>query len=156
MTAKRRRDAGPPATGPAEKQVLTGFLGYLRDAVAAKADGVPEPQVRAPGVASGTSLLGLVKHLTQVEAHWLLGEPVTNWQATFRPEPAETAGELLAAYRATAALADEVIDGWDDLGAPGPRRASRRWTLTHLIEETGRHAGHADILRELADGTTGR
>jgi hypothetical protein len=44
----------------------------------------------------------------------------------------------------------------DVLGAPGPRRASRRWTLTHLIEETGRHAGHADILRELADGTTGR
>ena len=156
MTAKRRRDAGPPATGAAEKDVLTGFLGYLRDAVSAKAESVPEPQVRTPGVASGTSLLGLVKHLTHVEAHWLLGESVTNWRATFRPTPAETAEELLAAYRETIARADEVIAGWDDLGAPGPRGASRRWTLTHLIEETGRHAGHADILRELVDGTTGR
>ncbi|MEA5360556.1 DinB family protein [Amycolatopsis sp., V23-08] len=152
----RKRDAGPPSTGAAEKDVLLGFLGYLRDAVAAKAEGVPEPQVRTPGVPSGTSLLGLVKHLTHVEAHWLLGKPVKNWQATFRPAPAETADDLLDAYRETAARADEVIDGWDDLGAPGPRRASRRWTLTHLIEETGRHAGHADILRELLDGTTGR
>ncbi|MFG1646189.1 DUF664 domain-containing protein, partial [Amycolatopsis sp. NPDC049252] len=61
MTA--RRDAKPPATGAAEKDVLTGFLRYLRDAVTTKAEGVPEPQARTPGVASGTSLLGLVKHL---------------------------------------------------------------------------------------------
>ncbi|UOZ03183.1 DinB family protein [Amycolatopsis sp. WQ 127309] len=150
------RDAGPPATGAAEVQVLVGFLDYLRAAVAAKAEGVPEPQVRSPGVASGTNLLGLVKHLTHVEAHWLLGVAVTNWPATFRPKPAETAEEILAAYRATTARANAVIAGWDDLGAPGPRRASRRWTLTHLVEETARHAGHADILRELTDGTTGR
>ncbi|WP_328457093.1 DinB family protein [Amycolatopsis sp. NBC_00438] len=150
------RDAGPPATGPAEVQVLGGFLDYLRAAVAAKAEGVPEPRVRSPGVASGTNLLGLVKHLTHVEAHWLLGAAVTDWQATFRPTPAETAEEIIAAYRATTARANAVIAGWDDLGEPGPRRASRRWTLTHLVEETARHAGHADILRELADGTTGR
>src|SRR6266540_4488037 len=105
-------DKGPPATGADEKQVLTGFLGYLRAAVAAKAEGVPEPQVRTPGVASGTSLLGLVKHLTHVEAHWLLGVPVTDWQATFRPAPAETAEEILAAYRATTARADAMIATW--------------------------------------------
>ncbi len=151
MTTARKRDTRPPATGPEEKQVLTGFLGYLRAAVAAKAEGVPEPQVRTSAVASGTTLLGLVKHLTHVEAHWFLGEAVTNWQATFRPAPTETAETLLAAYRETTARADEVIAGWQDLGGPG-----RRWTLVHLIEETGRHAGHADILRELIDGGTGR
>jgi hypothetical protein len=152
----RKRDVGPPATGAEEKQVLTGFLDYLRAAVAAKAEGVPEPLVRTPGVASGTNLLGLVKHLTHVEAHWLLGETVADWAATFRPAPAETAGEILAAYRATTGKANAVIATWHDLGAAGPRRASRRWTLAHLIEETGRHAGHADILRELIDGATGR
>jgi uncharacterized protein DUF664 len=155
----RKRDTGPPATGADEKQVLTGFLDYLRAAVAAKAEGVPEPQVRTPGVASGTNLLGLVKHLTHVEAHWLLGEPVADWQATFHPTPAETAEELLVTYRATTARANDEIATWHDLTEPGPRRGkapSRRWTLTHLIEETGRHAGHADILRELIDATTGR
>lgn len=143
--------------------MLLGFLGYLRGSVLAKVDGVPEPRVRTPGVASGTNLLGLVKHLTHVERHWLLGERVTDWAATFRVDPDETVADVLRAYRDTAALVDEVIAGHPDLAAPGPRRGGRsgpapslRWTLTHLIEETGRHAGHADILRELIDGATGR
>jgi hypothetical protein len=152
----RGRDAGPPSTGPAERDVLTGFLDYLRAAVAAKADGVPEDQARTPGVPSGTNLLGLVKHLTHVERHWLLGHPVTDWSATFHPGPADTAEGILTTYRKTVAEANAEIASWDDLAVPGPRRASRRWTLTHLIEETARHAGHADILRELIDGATGR
>ncbi|GAB1511356.1 DinB family protein [Actinophytocola sp. KF-1] len=150
-----RRDTGPPRTGPGEKDVLVGFLDYLRTAVAAKAEGVPEPGVRTAGVPSGTNLLGLVKHLTHVERHWLLGERVTDWQATFHPAPDESAEQLLAAYRATTALTNEVIAACPDLEAPGPR-ATLRWTLTHMIEETARHAGHADILRELLDGRTGR
>lgn len=160
MTA--RRDTGPPSTGPGEKDVLTGFLDYLRAAVAAKAEGVPETRSRAPGVPSGTNLLGLVKHLTFVERHWLLGDHVTDWQATFHPGPDDTTGTILGAYRDTTAAANEEIASWDNLTDPGPRRAkrgqapSRRWTLTHLIEETARHAGHADILRELIDGSTGR
>lgn len=104
------RDAGPPATGAAEVQVLVGFLDYLRAAVAAKAEGVPEPQVRSPGVASGTNLLGLVKHLTHVEAHWLLGLAVTDWPHDLPAEAStETAEEILAAYRATTARANAVI-----------------------------------------------
>lgn len=154
---KRKRDIGPPSTGPEERDVLTGFLDYLRAAVAAKAEGVPEGQARAPGVPSGTNLLGLVKHLIHVERHWLLGHRVTDWQATFHLTPDDTAGTILAAYRETAAEANEEIATWADLAEPGPRRgASRRWTLTHMIEETARHAGHADILRELTDGNTGR
>ncbi len=151
----RRRDAGPPRTGAGEKDVLVGFLDYLRAAVVAKAEGVPEPDVRTPGVPSGTNLLGLVKHLTHVERHWLLGEKVTGWQATFHPRPDESAEEIVAAYRETTARANEVLAAYPDLAAPGPR-GTLRWTLTHLIEETARHAGHADILRELIDGATGR
>ncbi len=158
---RSRRDAGPPKTGPAEKDVLLGFLDYLRASVIAKAQGVGEPQVRTPGVASGTNLLGLVKHLTHVERHWLLGEPVTDWQATFQPDPDETVDGILRAYQETSARANEVIAAGPDLAAAGPRPGrgpapSLRWTLTHMIEETGRHAGHADILRELIDGATGR
>lgn len=149
-------DQGPPRTGPGEKEVLVGFLDYLRASVVAKAEGVPEPQVRTRGVPSGTNLLGLVKHLTHVERHWLLGVRTANWGATFRPAAKETAGEILDAYRETTARANEVIARADltkPIGGPG---ASLRWTLTHLIEETARHAGHADILRELIDGNRGR
>ncbi|MFI9400637.1 DinB family protein [Nocardia sp. NPDC052316] len=161
-TPRRRRDAGPPQTGPGEKEVLLGFLDYLRDAVLAKTDGVPEPQIRTPGVDSGTNLLGLIKHLTQVERYWLLEHPVTDWAATFRPTPDESAEQLRSAYRQTNAAANEAVARCTDLTADGPRPGGRRaapcwrWTLTHLIEETGRHAGHADILRELIDGATGR
>ncbi|MFB4299967.1 DinB family protein [Actinomadura sp. NTSP31] len=163
MSTRRKRDTGPPSTGPGEKEVLAGFLDYLRAAIAAKAEDVPEDQARAPGVPSGTNLLGLVRHLTYVERCWLLGEDVPDWKATFHPAPGDTAESILAAYRETNAAANERIASWDDLAEAGPRpvkpggRApSRRWTLTHLIEETARHAGHADILRELIDGATGR
>jgi hypothetical protein len=159
----RRRDAGPPKTGPEEKEVLLGFLDYLRASMIAKTHDVPEPRIRTPGVPSGTNLLGLVKHLTHVERHWLLGHPTTDWAATFHPEPEESADDILRAYQETTARANEVIAACPDLAKPGPRPGGRsgpapslRWTLTHMIEETGRHAGHADILRELIDGTTGR
>ncbi|NIK61780.1 DinB family protein [Kribbella shirazensis] len=167
---RRRRDAGPPATGPGERDVLVGFLDYLRTSIAAKAEGLPEDAVRAPGVPSGTNLLGLVKHLTAVERHWVLGAEVPSWPATFRAGVDETAAEVLAAYRETGAEANAAVATWDDLDAPGPKPGrpgqsgrsgarsapSRRWTLVHLIEETARHAGHADILREQLDGRTGR
>lgn len=156
----RRRDTPPPQTGPGEKEVLRGFLDQLRAAVAAKAEGVPEPQVRTPGVPSGTSLLGLVRHLTHVERFTFLGERTADWRATFRPSPQETAASILAGYRAAVEEANAVIDACTDLTEPVARPTgtppSMRWALVHLIEETGRHAGHADILRELIDGSTGR
>jgi uncharacterized damage-inducible protein DinB len=159
---RRRGDAGPPAVGPDEREVLVGFLDYLRTSIAAKAEGLPDELVRRPGVPSGTNVLGLIKHLTAVERHWLLGRPVRSWPATFRAGRDETVAEVLAAYRAAAAEANAAVAGWDDLDASGPRPGgrggapSRRWTLVHLIEETARHAGHADILREQLDGRTGR
>ena len=144
-----KSDRPPPRTGTSEKEVLLGFLDYLRAGVAAKVEGVPEPQVRTPGVPSGTNLLGLVNHLTHVERATFLGERVTDWQATFHADPGDTVDDVLAAYRDAIARANEVVRA-------DPVTPSRRWALTHLIEETGRHAGHADILRELIDGATGR
>lgn len=145
-----------------EKAVLLGILDGLRESVAKKVVGVPEPRVRAAGVPSGTSLLGLVKHLASVERFYFLGVPVASWGRTMRPAADETVAELLAGYRAAVDEANAVIGACDDLGGPAPRARrsgpvpSMRWVLAHMIEETGRHAGHADILREQIDGRTGR
>lgn len=161
-TTSRRSDTPPPRTGNTEAEVLRGFLDYLRTSIAGKVDGAPEPQVRTAGVPSGTNLLGLVNHLTFVERSTFLGEEVTDWQATFRAAPEDSAAAVVARYRETVERANRVLDGCADLGAPVPRARrgrpapSVRWALTHMIEETGRHAGHADILRELIDGGTGR
>jgi Protein of unknown function (DUF664) len=153
----QRRDTPPPRTGAGEKEVLRGFLDYLRTSVAAKPEGAPEPQVRTAAVPSGTNLLGLVKHLAHVERFVFLGEKPANWRATFRPDPDESVAAVVADYRAAVARANEVIAAATDLAAPlRPEGPSLRWALTHMIEETGRHAGHADILRELIDGATGR
>jgi hypothetical protein len=152
---KRRRDTPPPRTGSSETEVLRGFLDYLRASVAAKVDGVPEPRVQTAAVPSGTNLLGLLNHLTFVERSIFLGERVTNWPATFHTTG--TVADVLARYRETVEGANDVLDGCTDLAAPVSQRGpSVRWALTHMIEETGRHAGHADILRELIDGSTGR
>ncbi|PRX44921.1 uncharacterized protein DUF664 [Prauserella shujinwangii] len=156
------RDTPPPRTGDSEIAVLRGFLDYLRGSIAGKVDGAPDPQARTAAVPSGTNLLGLLNHLTFVERAMFLGDHVTDWQATFHAAPADGVADVVARYRETVQRANDVLDGCTDPGAPVPRpRPGRpgpsiRWALTHMIEETGRHAGHADILRELIDGATGR
>lgn len=158
----RRGDTPPPRTGSSEREVLRGFLDYLRASVAAKVEGTPEPAVRTAGVSSGTHLLGLLNHLTQVERATFLGHRVTNWPATFHAAPTDTVADVLARYRTAVAQANDALDRHPELDAPLPHHRpntpapSTRWALTHLIEETARHAGHADILRELIDHTTGR
>ncbi|MEU5646165.1 DinB family protein [Streptomyces milbemycinicus] len=158
----RRGDTPPPRTGSSEVEVLRTLLDYLRTSIAAKVDGAPEPQVRTAAVPSGTNLLGLLNHLTFVEHSMFLRDDVTDWQATFQAAPADSVADIVARYRETVERANDVLDGCTDLGAPVPRprpgrpAPSVRWALTHMIEETGRHAGHADILRELIDGSTGR
>lgn len=158
----RRGDTPPPRTGSGEAEVLRGFLDYLRNSIAAKVEDAPEPQVRTAGVASGTNLLGLLNHLTFVERSMFLGDRVADWQATFQAAPADSAADVVARYREAVGRANRVLDGCADLGEPVPRprpgrpAPSVRWALAHMIEETGRHAGHADILREQIDGAVGR
>ncbi|MEV0677757.1 DinB family protein [Actinosynnema sp. NPDC050436] len=155
-----RRDTPPPRTGCSEVETLRGFLDYLRARVAAKVEGTPEPQARTSTVPSGTTLVGLLNHLAHVERANFLGERVTDWPATFRVPDTDSVADVVARYREAVERADEVLDRCTDLAAPlrspGRPTVSTRWALVHLIEETGRHAGHADILREQADGSTGR
>ncbi|WP_338889482.1 DinB family protein [Rhodococcus sovatensis] len=159
---RRRRDAPPPSTGASEKEVLMGFLNYLRDCVADKLLDLDESAARTAMVPSGTNLLGLVNHLTAVERSTFLGEHIQNWKKTFNAPTSMSVDAVVSDYRETVRRANELIDQCQDLSGPAPLRAGRstgpsmRWALTHMIEETGRHAGHLDILRELADGSTGR
>lgn len=156
----RRRDTPPPRTGGTEAETLRGFLDYLRASIAAKVETAPEPQVRTAGVPSGTNLLGLLHHLTFVERATFLGERVPDWPGTFAAPAEASVAEVVAGYREAVGGANRVLDGCADLGAPVPGRGGKapsvRWALAHMIEETGRHAGHADILREQIDGSTGR
>ncbi|MGW5425901.1 DinB family protein [Streptomyces sp. NPDC004059] len=149
-----------------EKQTLHASLNRHRDAVLWKLDGLDDEQLRRPMTPSGTNLLGLVKHLACVEYGWFVetfgGEPEPLWfdpHDDMRVTPEETTERIVAFYGRARAAADAVIAGLplDTTGSPAWRdiTVSLRWTLVHMVEETARHAGHMDILRELIDGATG-
>jgi uncharacterized damage-inducible protein DinB len=160
------RDLRPPESSADEKTTLLTFLGYLRASVVRKTEGVPDAVAAAPAVPSGTSLFWLLGHLTAVELNWFVwayeGRDVPQWDDDPQPGGGQTREELVAAYREAIARADAVVAACDDLDRPGARSLREtpppnlRWVLLHMIEETGRHAGHADILRELYDGSVGR
>ncbi|MCC9307398.1 DinB family protein [Kitasatospora sp. RB6PN24] len=160
-------DAKPPTVDSDERATLLAFLDYLREAVVAKAQGLAGDLARVPGVPSGTNLLGLVKHLTEAEMYWF--EWVFDGAEVEVPDFGMELGEgdteesVVAGYRAAVARSNEVIARCADLGQVAARATgkqgvprSMRWILVHMIEETARHAGHADILREQADGSVGR
>ncbi|MEV6425057.1 DinB family protein [Streptomyces sp. NPDC051662] len=168
MTVTQRRDdVGPPGTDSGEKSTLLAFLNYVREAVATKAQGLEDRHGRTPGVPSGTSVLGLVKHLTAAELYWFAwafeGADVAHPDFSMDLSEGDSADDLLAAYRDAIERSNEIIERCDDMNRPCARAAgkagavrSMRWVLVHMIEETARHAGHADILREQADGSVGR
>jgi len=156
-----------PFTGE-EKQSLHVSLDRHRDVVLWKVAGLGDEALRRPMTPSGTSLLGLVKHLAAVEYGWFCQtfgretEPLPfddeDVDADLRVEPHETTADVLAFYGRARAAADAVIDELevDDVGTAWFGEAvSMRWVLIHMVEETARHAGHMDILRELIDGATG-
>ena len=151
-----------------EKQSLFVSLDRHRDVVLWKLDGLTDEQLQAPMTPSGTSLLGLVKHLAAVEYGWFCEtfgretEPLPFDQedenADLRIDPHETTDEVLAFYARARVAADRVIDELDieDAGTAWfGDTVSLRWVLIHMVEETARHVGHMDILRELIDGATG-
>ncbi|MEV7602735.1 DinB family protein [Kitasatospora sp. NPDC089797] len=164
----RSADSRPPWGNTDERTTLLTFLDYLREAVIGKLDGVGDEDAGRPGVASGTSLLWLVRHLTVVELNWFeyayggLGEEPRSTGEL--PSGEGAVAEAVAAYRDAVARANAVAAAAPDLDRPGVRSLrpdvtggpSLRWVLVHMIEETGRHAGHADILREQLDGAVGR
>jgi uncharacterized damage-inducible protein DinB len=151
-----------------EKEILVISLRRHREAVLWKLDKLDDEQLRRPMTPSGTNLLGLVKHLGAVEYGWFCQtfgratEPLPfdeqDENADLRVNPGESTEDVLAFYRRARTAADEVITelDLDTLGTAwhGPA-VSLRWVLVHMIEETARHAGHLDIVRELIDGATG-
>lgn len=151
-----------------EKTVLHRGLDRHRDAVLWKLEGLDDERLRCPMTPSGTNLLGLVKHLAAVEYEWFCTtfgretEPLPfdpeDENADLRVAPHETTADILAFYGRARAAADRVIEELplDHLGtAWHGATVSLRWVLVHMLEETARHAGHLDIVRELADGMTG-
>jgi uncharacterized damage-inducible protein DinB len=160
--------ASTPATG-GEKESLHAFLDLQRDTLVWKTDGLGDEELRRPVTPTGTSLLGMIKHLGAVEQNWFCltfgreMEPFPfgpyDHEDYLRAAADEPASQILDFYTRGRAAADEVIAALD-LDTTGKAygegaEVSLRWVLLHMIEETARHAGHADVVRELIDGATG-
>lgn len=145
-----------------ERRTVRLLTQYHRESVVRKLDGLTEEDARRAFVPSGISLLWVVKHLTRAELLWVCrrfaGSNVALPDDALGPD--DTIDSVVHGYRAAWATVDAVADAaslddpCEDVGTES--MVDLRWVLTHLLEETARHAGHADILRELLDGTTGR
>jgi uncharacterized damage-inducible protein DinB len=165
-----------PVAGP-ERDTLTGFLGWHRGTLELKCSGLDaEALARRALEPSSLSLLGLVRHLADVERSWFrramagLDAPPRYYSRpddpdgdfdNVRPDPALVA-EAWQAWREEMAFTDEFIAAAPDLDLLAKRRTSDgrgpvslRWVLNHMIEEYARHNGHADLLREMIDGAVG-
>lgn len=162
-----------------EGATLRSFLDYYRSILIRKAEGISEAQARTTLGPSDLTLLGLVRHMAEVERGWFrrrfmdidcdflycgdasLGEDA---DGDFHPSDTDTVAEALRALRdeiefARASTGDVALDELAKADPPWNRipgwRPTLRWIMVHLIEEYARHCGHADLLRQAVDGTTG-
>jgi uncharacterized damage-inducible protein DinB len=168
MTAANR--ATPPFEAD-EQTTLTAFLDFQRATLAVKCDGLTEAQRKERAVPpSELSLLGLVRHMAEVERNWfrpvLGGEPMAtifapdmDWEASFRDVATADMAEAFGLWQVECDHARALVAAAPSLDVTGFRQSgyvSLRWVLTHMIEEYARHNGHADLLRECLDGSTGQ
>jgi hypothetical protein len=146
-----------------ERETLHALLQYQRESFVRKVDGVDEDAARRPLVPTGTTLLWLLKHMARAETVWIVhrfaGEDVSGIDDEV--QPGDTVATAIDGYRATWTRVDAIVEAAASLDAEcrnvgDDGLVNLRWVLVHLLEETARHAGHADILRELIDGVTGR
>jgi uncharacterized damage-inducible protein DinB len=165
----------PPESGN-EKSQLLGFLGYHRDTLRMKVDGLSGEQLNAVHQPSTMTLGGMLKHLALVEQWWFgctfLGREYSepwasvDWEADedwdWHSAAADTPEQLRTLFDAEVADSDAIIaaaPGLDALSVREGRRTGKpfnlRWILLHMIEEYARHNGHADLIRESIDGVTG-
>lgn len=168
-------DEGPGSTLDAVtmKRTLHRYLQKHRAALLAKLDGLAERQARWPVTPTGTNVLGLVKHVAGVQAEYfgaVFGRPLPDPPAwldsddgdDFYARLDETLEDVVAFHHQSAAHADATIEALD-LDAPGVvpwwpegrRDVTLHRVLVHMAHETARHAGHADIVREMLDGLAG-
>lgn len=155
-------DQKPPRLAVGEADTLRALLQFQRESLVRKVSGLDDVAAAEAPVDSGTSLLWVIKHVARMEIMWLLvrfaGEDLALPDET--PQPGERIDAAVESYRSTWARVDAVAFAASldqlcrraDVDSP----VSLRWVLMHLLEETARHAGHADILRELIDGQVGR
>jgi Protein of unknown function (DUF664) len=155
------------------KEYLHSDLREIREVMVSKLDGLSEYDIRRPLTRTGTNLLGLIKHLAVSEARYFgevfdrpCPEPVPRWDdatkhgADMWATEGETRAEIIDRYRRVWAHSDATINALA-IDAPGhvpwwPRPDVKLFNiLVHILTETSRHAGHADILREQLDGSTG-
>lgn len=169
-------DRPDPETRADERTTLEQFLDFQRATLLWKVEGLSDDQLRRTTAASQLTLAGLLNHLALVEDHWfrvmLLGhEPAAPWRDIdwdadpdweFRTALDRSADQLTALYRQACAASREAarcVSSLEDLSVRRSRRTGEhftlRWVMVHMIEETARHNGHADILREAIDGATG-
>lgn len=156
-------DLKPPRLAADERVTLLALIQYQRDSFVRKVMGVDEGRGRLTSVASGTNLLWLTKHMARAEFLWVIrrfaGLDLDLPEESVHPE--DTVDSAIATYKEVWRQVDAVIAATSsldevcrDVGDEAP--VNLRWVLMHLLEETARHAGHTDILRESIDGTTGR
>ncbi|GLP63963.1 hypothetical protein TUSST3_05830 [Streptomyces sp. TUS-ST3] len=169
MTTQRAE----PATTADERSMLEGWLDYHRQTLAWKCEGLTDAQLRTAAVEPSTlSLMGLVRHMAEVERSWfrrvLADEdagPIyyseEDPDGEFRLTEADTWQEAYGTWQAEIdrSRQNAARFGLDDLTVGKHRRTGERfnlrWLYTHMIEEYARHNGHADLIRERLDGTTG-
>jgi uncharacterized damage-inducible protein DinB len=162
----------PPSQG-GEKETLEAFLDFHRATLLWKLSGLTDAELRQRLSPPTWPLLSLVKHLAYVERNWFrsrfIGEELAvPWteedpDPDFRIEPDETTASVLAFYQDECERSRDITAeaSLDDLAAFWPadrdpsKRPTLRWILVHMIEETARHNGHADIVREMIDGAAG-
>jgi uncharacterized protein DUF664 len=151
----------PGMTG--EVQQLCAVLDGLRAGVLKKLAGLSEADARRSTVDSGTNIAGLIQHLTFVESLWfeevVAGRKVTRGKRSMQVDPTVSLKDLRADYRAACETSNAIVAAIGDADAPVIRNGKThdlRWAILSVIGETSRHAGHADIIREQIDGTTGR
>ncbi|ATW47433.1 DinB family protein [Streptomyces peucetius] len=172
MMAMTTDERPEPSTTAAERDMLEGFLDYHRETLLMKCAGLDDEQLRRAVLApSGLTLMGLVRHLAEVERYWfrevMEGQELPDLYSTdqdrdgdFHVTDKDTWAQAHETWRAEVAEARKVsaVHGLDDVSVSRSRHAegfSLRWILTHMIEEYARHNGHADLLREHIDGVTG-
>ncbi|MGG8407281.1 DinB family protein [Streptomyces sp. 12297] len=161
---------GPPLTG-GERETLRAFLDYQRATLAMKCEGLTDEQLRRRASPPSTlSLLGLVRHMAEVERAWfrrtidgedvpLVWSPDGDYQAAYEAGAASRA-EAFTAWEAEVAHARRIEAAAESLDVTGHQvrwgeDVSLRLVMLHLIHEYARHNGHADFLREAIDGTVG-
>ena len=148
--------------------MLTGFLDWYRTVVEHKVHGLPADSANGAMTQTGLSPLGVVAHLAAVEVGWFAetfaGEaidPAWDTHGSFKLNNSDSVESIVAEYHAACARSRSIVDATASLDALSTRsdefrgRVSLRWILVHMLEETARHAGHLDIMREAIDGQTG-